>query len=288
MRAARLLEILLEMREEMEREERRTSYLEGERRGGVIRTRARGTVAIVGDIHGDLETMRIILREAERKADSLVLLGDYIDRGPPEGQVGVLEELYSLKMTMGERAVILRGNHEPGFGIASSPHDFPMALRLLFGETWRELYDASVKLFEAMPHALILEGGLLALHGGPPVEPAPDPFTYLASGRERGRLVEILFNDPTEAPVEAAPSPRGAGFVWGAAVTRRALNIVGAQLIVRGHEAPPEGFKFNHGKKVVTLFSRLGLPYLNSRAAFMLCAPEDISSPESCIITVTR
>lgn len=272
----------------MEREERRVSYGEGERRGGVISTRAGGTFAIVGDVHGDLETLQTILREAERRADFLVLLGDYIDRGPPEGQVGVLEELYSLKVAMGERAVLLRGNHEPGLDIVSFPHDFPFALRLLFGESWRELYMASVRLFEALPHALILKEGLLALHGGPPVEPAPDPLAYLASAREEGRLLEILFNDPTEAPVRAAPSPRGAGYLWGAAVTEMALKTVGARLIVRGHEAPPQGFKFNHGRRVITLFSRLGSPYFNHRAAFMICAPEDMSSPEKCIVTVTR
>ncbi|MCX8196513.1 MAG: serine/threonine protein phosphatase [Acidilobaceae archaeon] len=283
MNAAKFREVLEDLRAIMEKEER--SYGGGERRGGVIRLRSRGTFGLVGDVHGDHETMLRILKDVEGQAEAIAFLGDYIDRGPPEGQVRVIEELHRLKASMGEKAILLRGNHEPGWGILSFPHDYPLALRRLFGSAWRELYELSVKLFESMPHALIIEGQLLALHGGPPVEPAADPFEYLAHGREEGRLVEILFNDPSEEVEERAPSPRGAGYLWGPRVTRRALEIAGVKLIFRGHEPAFRGYKLNHDNKVITLFSRLGAPYYNARAAYALCSPEDLLKPEGCLRT---
>jgi protein phosphatase len=41
------------------------------------------------------------------------------------------------------------------------------------------------------------------------------------------------------------------------------------QLLIRGHEPCPEGFKINHDGKVLTLFSRKGSPYFNKYAAYL-------------------
>lgn len=280
-------EALANLLDAMKREEREVGYLSGERRGGVIVVEHRVAAAFVGDIHGDLVTMRAIMKSIERESsekDLVIFLGDYIDRGPPEGQIGVMLELSEAKLSMGKRLVLLRGNHEVMRGLEPYPHDYPIALRSLFSEGWLELYSLSRELFDSLPHAIILRGFALALHGGPPTRPAKDALEYLSYDRNVDRMEEILYNDPYEMSARDAPSPRGAGKLWGAPVTEEALSIVGARYIIRGHEAVAAGYKLNHGGRVLTLFSRKGAPYYNSRAAYALCEPDEGIS--SCVKTL--
>lgn len=287
MQRQRLKDRLAELAQIMRKEESRISYLSGERRGGVIVVRRNVSAAFVGDIHGDIETLRVILKRVELEIsgeDILVFLGDYIDRGPPEGQVGALLELAELKMSMGERLILLRGNHEVMRGLVPYPHDYPLTLRSLYGEEWLELYDLSLELFDSLPHALVLNG-FLALHGGPPTKEAHDLLEYLAYDRRADRMEEILYNDPYEMAEREAPSPRGAGRLWGMPVTEYALGLSGTRLIVRGHEAVRSGYKMNHMNKVLTLFSRKGAPYYNEKAAYAVCSPED-EDPLRCVRTL--
>lgn len=63
----------------------------------------------ISDIHGELELFDELLRKAEYDAaeDRLILLGDYVDRGP--NSKGVLERVIELKK---QGAIVLRGNHD--------------------------------------------------------------------------------------------------------------------------------------------------------------------------------
>ena len=66
---------------------------------------------IVGDIHGDLNsTLRIMRPFLEEKVDSMVFLGDYVDRG----DFSFLNILYLICMAIvwPKRIILLRGNHE--------------------------------------------------------------------------------------------------------------------------------------------------------------------------------
>ena len=66
---------------------------------------------IIGDIHGCAETFRTLLeRVSPGPEDRLVLLGDLFDRGPDS--YGVFRDVQSLAASMGDRLVLLRGNHE--------------------------------------------------------------------------------------------------------------------------------------------------------------------------------
>lgn len=64
---------------------------------------------VISDIHGELDLLEELLIEVgyDPKVDQLILLGDYIDRGPDSK--GVLEKVIALKK---EGAIVLRGNHE--------------------------------------------------------------------------------------------------------------------------------------------------------------------------------
>ncbi|HEV7889706.1 MAG TPA: metallophosphoesterase [Pyrinomonadaceae bacterium] len=68
---------------------------------------------VVGDVHGRRAQLRLLLSTLPREAgrDTLVLLGDLIDRG--EDIPGTVEDVLALKGEAPEgRVVILRGNHE--------------------------------------------------------------------------------------------------------------------------------------------------------------------------------
>lgn len=68
----------------------------------------------ISDIHGHLAELEEALERIKDKAsegDRLILLGDYIDRGPDSG--GVLRRVFGLQKAYGpERVIVLRGNHE--------------------------------------------------------------------------------------------------------------------------------------------------------------------------------
>lgn len=64
----------------------------------------------IGDVHGCLGPLDDLLAwVAPTPADTVVTLGDYVDRGPDSR--GVLDRLIALKRA-GRRLVCLRGNHE--------------------------------------------------------------------------------------------------------------------------------------------------------------------------------
>lgn len=234
-------------------------------------------VTIVGDIHGDHYSFDRILSRYE---DSfMVFLGDYVDRGPPEGQVHVLYNVLRL-FVEGAGVVPLRGNHEPPEGLIPYPHDYPQALSMLYGSRAGRLHDLSRWVFEHLPYALLIEKRVLLVHGGPPIstlDAARDPVEYLGGDKfppPISLLEEVLWSDPLpeEAGMETIRNHvRGAGYLWGYRDTLRVLGKLGVKMIIRGHEWTPNGYKHDHGGRVLTLFSRLGHPYPNRAAAVFSC-----------------
>jgi serine/threonine protein phosphatase 1 len=66
----------------------------------------------IGDIHGDLDELQLLLSRlpALTADDTLVFLGDYIDRGP--NSAGVIARVRELATSGPAKVVALRGNHE--------------------------------------------------------------------------------------------------------------------------------------------------------------------------------
>jgi serine/threonine protein phosphatase 1 len=75
-----------------------------------------GRTFAFGDIHGDLDALWRVLRKLPTLTtdDTLVFLGDYVDRGPDSA--GVVEFVrFNLPRTTPAKVVALRGNHEDGW-----------------------------------------------------------------------------------------------------------------------------------------------------------------------------
>jgi serine/threonine protein phosphatase 1 len=73
---------------------------------------AEGRTIAVGDIHGCLAAVRALLEAIGPRAnDTIITLGDYVDRGPDSR--GVLDELIALRSRC--RLIPLLGNHDEMF-----------------------------------------------------------------------------------------------------------------------------------------------------------------------------
>ncbi len=76
--------------------------------------KATGRLLAVGDIHGCLDELSVLLDAIQpTSADKIVFLGDYVDRGPSPR--GVIDLLIALRDSRRCQTVFLRGNHEDMF-----------------------------------------------------------------------------------------------------------------------------------------------------------------------------
>jgi len=244
--------------------------------GRLVKTRPKGQAIVVGDLHGDLESLAVILKDCDflNRAHSkenvlLIFLGDYGDRGDYSPEV--YHVVLRLKEAFPEKVVLMRGNHEGPEDLLAYPHDLPTHLHERFGEEWKSAYEKLRELFNHLYNAVLVEDRCVMLHGGVPSQAkSTDDLAYahLKHPRE-SHLEEILWSDPEEGLKGVYLSPRGAGRLFGEDVTGKFLKMFGVKVLIRGHEPTEEGFKIDHNGKILTLFSRMGAPYFNNHAAYL-------------------
>ena len=230
----------------------------------VVPQAVRGVI-VVGDIHGDIESLVHILKaEDMEKADRIIFLGDYGDRG--EGSVEVYYLLLRLKVSVKEKVIMLRGNHEGPMPVR--PHDLPSLFIKRYGAKGNTLYKKLKELWTYLPLAVLVEGRYLMLHGGLPRNVASIMDIAYAHESASRNFEEILWSDPIEGK-GYFHSLRGAGMLFGEDVTEKVLRAVGVKALIRSHE-PCEGVKVQQRGRILTLFSRKGAPYFNTRAAYLV------------------
>ncbi|MCW3133774.1 MAG: metallophosphoesterase [Methanophagales archaeon] len=227
-------------------------------------------IIVVGDIHGDMESLVHILEDIENlNADRIVFLGDYGDRGSES--VEVYYVLLKLKASeRREKIIMLRGNHEGPPDMPVMPHDLPFLFTEKYGARGKEVYKKLKELWEYLPYAVLVERRYLMLHGGLPANAASIEDIAFAheSHPASSNFEEILWSDPVEGKGDFY-SMRGAGRMFGEDITEKVLSAVGVKVLIRSHE-PCEGVEVRQRGKVLTLFSRKGSPYFNTRAAYLI------------------
>jgi len=245
--------------------------------GRLVHLTPKGEAIIVGDLHGDLNSLEQILNKTNflKKLSSgtetfLVFLGDYGDRGPFSSEVYYV--VLSLKTMFPENVILLQGNHEGPQDLLASPHDLSYHLQRKFGSNWQTVYVELSLLFRRFCAAVIVENSFIMLHGGVPSKAKTlDDVAYAYQKHPaETHLEEILWSDPVEGIKGIRCSPRGAGYLFGEDVTDTFLKMVNVKCVVRGHEPAENGFKLNHDGKVITVFSRKGPPYYNEKGAYLL------------------
>jgi protein phosphatase len=245
-------------------------------KGRLIEAEPAGEALVIGDLHGDLESLIDILQQSnilermEKSSESvLIFLGDYGDRGAYSAET--YYTVLKLKLLHPEQVVLMRGNHEGPQDLMPSPHDLPTQFQARFGKKWTEAYATTRELFEHLYNALLVDKQYLMVHGGLPKEPSTtEDMAYAHVLHPKCSLLEeLLWSDPDEAVEEATASPRGAGSLFGKNVTNKVLAKLNVKILIRGHEPCEDGFKINHCGKVLTLFSRKGPPYFNAYGAYL-------------------
>lgn len=254
-----------------------------ERFEGLVKIKAT-KLAVVGDIHGDLSSLREIVSKLDEKLRGsreavIVFLGDYVDRGVESFET--IMSIIMLKLKEPEKIVMLRGNHEPPKNLIPHPHDFPLFLKMRFKDSWRKIYEQFSNIFQLLPLAAYVESKLFLVHGGIPVSIPSLKEVALASKKSK-LLEELLWNDPSDFIDEWMPSPRGAGKLFGINITKKFIkrnNFVG---IIRSHE-PCNGFKLNHKGLVLTIFSRKGYPYFNRYCSIVIVNTNELKDMQYTI-----
>ncbi|MEM2026046.1 MAG: metallophosphoesterase, partial [Desulfurococcaceae archaeon] len=263
-----LEELCFRLKERLDEERRRVQVGGYSAHGVLARIGRIDRLVVVGDIHGDLESLEKVLSTADLtrgvpEGCLLVFLGDYVDRG--EASLQVVYTVFKLKLENSGSTVLLRGNHEGPPQLPVYPHDFPTRLQKAYGDRWLNLYEAVTGCFSRLYACALLEGALFLVHGGVPTSRRGLDDLSKAEGP---LLEELLWNDPMEE-CGCAPSPRGAGFLFGPDITDSFLKGIGAKAVIRSHEPCNEGYRVSQSGRVLTVFSRKGYPYFNSYGAYL-------------------
>lgn len=245
--------------------------------GRLVHLPPSGEVTIIGDLHGDLESLTYILEDSgffkkvqEGKNVYLIFLGDYGDRG--SASLGVYYVVLRLTEMFPENVIMMRGNHEGPKDLLPIPHDLPAQLKKEYGkETGEKIYAELRKLFNYLYSAVIVDERVVLIHGGFPSEASSlEDLAYAHRKHpQKNHLEEMLWSDPQEGLEGTKPSPRGAGKLFGIDITQRLLKLLHVKILIRSHESCQEGFKIIHKGKILTLFSTNKPPFRNKHGAYL-------------------
>jgi predicted phosphodiesterase len=185
-------------------------------------------VLIVGDTHGEINsTQRIIKPFLDGKVNSLVFLGDYVDRG--------IDSFVNLFLLVGmaiawpERVLLLRGNHEDSY--VNAQFDFFSSLQNIFPNPKDTEKAASMidDIYNHLSLIAITPQGSVCLHGGLPrgiiagqiLTEIPKPHRDIADikgDQKRQKIqdifMEIRWNDPTEDKIKDPEAKSYHGFYF--------------------------------------------------------------------------
>jgi len=205
-----------------------------------------GTLAVVGDTHGDWRSAQAalawFLEAPEQRA--FVGLGDYIDRAPPDCPSGsAVNALYllSVKAAYPENVFLIQGNHEAARRIPVEPHTLPQEMETRWGED-RRRYSKLMGLLERGPLAGYTSSGVFLAHGGFPSRLA-SPWTDRFRRVDETLLAELLWRD-----VEVSHLDRGLSPPFDETALDEFLSGTGLHVFLRGHDPSVVGQALYHGR----------------------------------------
>lgn len=211
-------------------------------------------VTVVGDVHGQcydvLEMFKIC---GGVPKTNFLFLGDYVDRGSQS--VETITLLCAMKLKYPSRVNLIRGNHESRQ--ITTVYGFFQECVRKFGKT--DVWIAFTSVFDHLPIAAVVNDRFLAVHGGlSPSIQSLDQLRLLYRFCEiphEGPIADLVWSDPDDDKIGFTPSPRGAGYAYGADAARTFLHAVGLESILRAHQLCLEGFNISLDGLAVTVWS---------------------------------
>lgn len=180
--------------------------------------------------------------------------GDFVDRG--QHSIECVLTLFAWKILMPHDVMLNRGNHEARD--INGRDGFERECLTKYANDVG-IFDAFSKCFAYLPLGHIFDSQVLVIHGGLfPDCPSLQEIQELDRVHEvppSGSTMEyLMWSDPKQGKGREE-SPRGAGLLFGADVTKEFLKKNNLQLIVRSHECMTHGHKSHHNDTVITVFS---------------------------------
>ena len=185
--------------QQMEREPHQVRDARG-RVGGLLEITSDTIPFFIGDLHGRLDNLLVILTQngflegLEQGTATLILLGDAVhsDESGREGEMDssllIMDFILRLKLRFPKQVFYLRGNHD-GFSEEISKGGVPQGLRwkeALHETRGTKYVQAMDRLYEILPY-FALSKQFMACHAGPPtVKVSPDTLINI---REHRRIV---------------------------------------------------------------------------------------------------
>lgn len=131
---------------------------------------ARNKIALVSDVHGNLEALEVVLREVEKhKVDRIICLGDIVGYGANPREC--------CEIVRRNCDVVLRGNHDEAVFSPEIAEAFAEHARYAVDWTRFQLRDEDIDWLRSLPYTY-REGELFFSHGAPY---SPEYYIYLVS-----------------------------------------------------------------------------------------------------------
>jgi protein phosphatase len=214
--------------------------------------RLTGDFIVVGDLHGDIDSLlRIFERGGYPPKRSYLFLGDYVDRG--ENSCAVVFLLFALKVLFPQNVYLIRGNHESR-GV-TRVHGFR---KECYEEFSAEMYRAIMRTFDELPLIAILNDIIICVHGGIPNKNiAIDSITKPEREAFSEAMDDLLWSDPHPDVENFEDSGRGRGHLFGKRACLDFLKGNKLQFLIRSHQLCMEGYDYPFGPdgRVLTIFS---------------------------------
>lgn len=226
-------------------------------------------ILVTGDLHGNRRNFNLISRLAalDRNPRRHLVLQEVCHGGPTYAQNGgcmshtILEDVARLKCQYPERVHFILGNHElaelTDYPIQKNRQllnlQFRLGLRQMYGPAAEKIHEAYRRFFQTCPLAVELPQGIFISHSTP------------------GDVAEAGFDASvfTRPLVAEDYAERGdvARLVWGrdyrTANAQAFADMVGAKLLINGHEPCYEGFIAPNNLQII-------LDCCGQRAAYLL------------------
>ena len=216
-------------------------------------------VWVIGDIHGNLETLqRLIEIIDEKKPEFVIFLGDIVDRGT--NQLECLILVLALKIRYPNRYYLLKGNHETLE--MNKAYGFFQEFEYRYNNQIK--FDEVLAVYNVLPFCALVNKGILCLHGGIPEDIAilrklrglkPRDIVSVFKTIAKS-LVQIMWNDPKSDLKGFSESFRGPGIKsFGEDVFNDFMKEYSLKYLIRAHEVFPEGYRWFFNERLLSIFS---------------------------------
>jgi serine/threonine-protein phosphatase PP1 catalytic subunit len=215
---------------------------------------------IIGDIHGNLESLLKLYEIINKKNPKLVIyLGDIVDRGPK--QVECLIFVLALKIIEPDKYFILKGNHETLEMNQAYGFIYEFAQRFEDYEKFRDI----LAVYDVLPICAIINDSILCLHGGIPEDIdilkkirglKPKDIDNSTLETIAPGIFQIMWNDPKPGLGGFMRSYRGPGIkFFGQEAFNKFMSEYNLKYMIRAHECFPEGYVWFFNYRLLSIFS---------------------------------